>query len=261
MKKTIFTIIFIGLICFGVQAQRSNTKIAYVDTEYILENIPEYQEALQQLASKVEKWKKEIDLKIREIDKKKLDLRNESVLLTRELIEEREEEIQIEESAIFEYQQKRFGPEGDLFLQKKLLTQPIQDQVLIAVQEFAATKKYDFIYDRANGAVMLYANKKYDVSDFIVRTITRSAKKNKQKEDKENKTAEKKLDPKRQKIAEDRAKAKAEKLAERQRILDKRAKDKAERQRLHEEKRQKLLDEKANENSNTSETPKDETNN
>ena len=91
MKTRVLLIVLLVAIAFSGNAQKSNIRIGYIDTEYILENIPEYNEALGQLDQKVQKWKIEIDLKLRDIEKKKLDLRNESVLLTKELIEEREE--------------------------------------------------------------------------------------------------------------------------------------------------------------------------
>ena len=126
MKKRIFLAVVLMLAAFSSNAQRSNIRIGYIDTEYILENIPEYNEALSQLDAKVQKWKGEIDLKLRDIDKKKLDLRNERVLLTKELIEEKEEDIKAEEAEILDYQQKRFGPNGDLIIQKQKLIEPIQ---------------------------------------------------------------------------------------------------------------------------------------
>merc|ERR1711977_458021 len=93
-------------------------RIAYVDMEYILENVEEYREATEQLANKVDKWKVEVEQKQSQVEQMKKDLMAERVLLTDELISEREEEIQILEKETVEYQQNRFGPQGDLVLQK-----------------------------------------------------------------------------------------------------------------------------------------------
>jgi len=249
MKTRVLLIVFLILIIFSVNAQRSNIRIGYIDTEYILENIPEYNEALSQLDKKVQKWKSEIDLKLRSIEKKKLDLRNESVLLTKELIEEKEEEIKIEEAEILDYQQKRFGPNGDLIIQKKTLIEPIQDQVLTAVQELAKNKKYDFIFDKSADVVMMYSNKRYDLSDYIVRTITRTAKRQQAQDRKSKKTAEQEdVVPVINEAVDERKKAIEDRKAERLRILNEK-KEKAKavkdaKKKAFEEKRKKMLADK-----------------
>ena len=156
-------------------AQRG-VRIGYIDTEYILENVPEYQQATSQLETKVQKWKSEIEQQLSGIAQKRKDLSNEKALLTKELIEEREEDIAFEEKEILDYQQKRFGPNGDLMIQKKQLIQPIQDQIFSAVQDIAEAKKYDFVFDKSADVVMLYSAKRYDFSEQVIRSLTRSAK-------------------------------------------------------------------------------------
>ena len=249
MKTRVLLIVFLILITFSVNAQRSNIRIGYIDTEYILENIPEYTEALSQLDKKVQKWKSEIDLKLRGIEKKKLDLRNERVLLTKELIEEKEEEIKIEEAEILDYQQKRFGPNGDLIIQKKTLIEPVQDQVLTAVREFAKSKKYDFIFDKSADIVMMYSNKRYDLSDYIVRTITRAAKRTQAKDRKSKKAAEQEdVIPVINEAVDERKKAQAENKAKRLRDIEAKKQKNKElkeaRRKAFEEKRKKMLADK-----------------
>ncbi|MEC8831355.1 MAG: OmpH family outer membrane protein, partial [Bacteroidota bacterium] len=138
-------------------------RIGYVDMEYILENVEEYRDATAQLNTKAQKWKQEIELKQSVIDQMKKDLMAEKVLLTDELILEREEEIQLLEKEMLDYQQDRFGPQGDLVLQKQLLIQPIQDQVFNEVQKIGGNKRYDFIFDKSADVVMLYSEKRHDI--------------------------------------------------------------------------------------------------
>ena len=90
-------------------------------------------------------------------------------MLTDELIAEREEEIQILEKEMLEYQQDRFGPQGDLVLQKRRLIQPIQDQVFNEVSKYGANKKYDFIFDKSADVVMLYSEKRHDISELVLK--------------------------------------------------------------------------------------------
>ncbi|MCC4213455.1 OmpH family outer membrane protein [Leeuwenhoekiella parthenopeia] len=160
-----------------LKAQRS-IRIGYVDMNYILENVPEYQEAQTQLDKRVAEWKSEIEKRNNEIEQMKQALENERVLLTQELIKEREDEIRFMQNEILEYQQKRFGPEGDLMKQRSVLIEPIQDQVFNAVQEIGAARQYDFVLDKSSDLVMLYADKRHDVSDQILLSIKRSSKRN-----------------------------------------------------------------------------------
>jgi Skp family chaperone for outer membrane proteins len=171
IKSYFFILLF--LTSTFIFAQRG-IKIGYIDTEYILENLPEYNQISKRLEEKAGDWKKEIEERSRKIDQKKESLKSERILLTSEMIEEIEEEILIDEEELSEYQQKRFGPRGDLIIQKQQLIQPIQDQIFNAIRELAKSRNYDFIFDKSADIVMLYSDKRYDVSDQILRTISRA---------------------------------------------------------------------------------------
>ena len=151
MKKHIVLAITISLlITYSAKSQSRGIKIGYIDMEYILEKVPDYAEAKNQLDQKAEKWKQEIQTKKNDINKLKEALKTEKVLLTKELIEEREEEITFQENELIEYTQKKFGPNGDLITQKSVLIKPIQDQVFNAVQDIADAKKYDYVFDKSS---------------------------------------------------------------------------------------------------------------
>jgi Skp family chaperone for outer membrane proteins len=178
-------------VSLTVNAQSRGVKVGYIDMEYILQNVPDYIEAKNQLEQKAQKWKQEVEVKKNDINKLKDALKTERVLLTKELIEEREEEIKFQETELLDYQQKRFGSNGDLVTQKAVLTQPVQDQVFNAVQDIAEAKRYDFIFDKTSDMTMLFAAKRYDISDQVIRSISRASKRS-QKSNKELKEEEKK---------------------------------------------------------------------
>lgn len=176
MRKE-FLFIFLALIAtYTVQAQAKGAKVGYIDMEYILQNVPDYTEAQNQLEQKAQTWKQEIEAKKNEINKLKEALKAEKALLTKGLIEERINEIVFLENENLEYQQKRFGPNGDLMTQKLGLTKPIQDQVFTAVQDIAEIKNYDFIFDKTSDMTILFAAKRYDISDQIIRILNRTEK-------------------------------------------------------------------------------------
>ncbi len=256
MKTTTFFFIGLLLASFSVTAQRVvGVRIGYVDMEYILENVEEYRDATEQLNTKADRWKKEIELKLSKVEQMKSDLAAEKVLLTDELIAEREEEIQILETEVLDYQQDRFGPQGDLVLQKRLLVQPIQDQVFVEVQKIGKNKRYDFIFDKSADVVMLYSEKRHDISDLVLREIARTRKVSKSKKaEKENnrlkefqaeeaaadKEISEALKERQEKAASDkesRAKAAETRRAEQLKLRE-------ERKKAYEERRKKLLEER-----------------
>merc|ERR1712170_266476 len=272
--KVLFLLAVIGLMSFSSNAQRG-VRIGYIDTEYILQNVPEYQEASTQLDKKVLQWKSEIEKKLSGIEQKKKELENESVLLTKELYEERMEDISFEEAEILDYQQKRFGPNGDLMIQKRQLIEPIQDQIFAAVQQIAETKKFDFVFDKSADVVMLYSAERYDISEQVLRTITRTSKRNQVKSKKERKELEdEEVVPvvsedkdERQKALEERKAAReaelAAKRAEREKALEaRRARQdsiRAAKKREADERRQKVLDARNKSEDDVKSTEKDST--
>ncbi len=246
--KVLFLLAITSFISLSTFAQRS-VRIGYIDTEYILQNVPEYQNASAQLDSKVLKWKDEIEKRLSDVDQKKKQLTSESVLLTPELIQERQEEITIEENEILDYQHKRFGPNGDLVIQKQQLIQPIQDQIFTAVQEIASNKKYDFVFDKSADVVMLYSADRYDISEQVLRSINRTAKRKQAQGRKEKKAAqEEEIVPEVNKDKEARAKELEDKKASRAKAIeDKRAKQQADREAKKKaiaDKRKKILEDR-----------------
>ena len=176
MRKYILILLATSFFTSNVVAQTKGVKIGYIDMEYILEKVPDYAEAKNQLEQKAQKWKQEIEEKKVDIAKQKETLKSERVLLTKELLEEREAEIAFLETELLEYQQKRFGPNGDLMTQKAVLVKPIQDQVFNIVQDIAELKKFDFVFDRSSDLTMLFADKRHNISEQVVTRITRAEK-------------------------------------------------------------------------------------
>ena len=225
MKKLLF--ILVALITFSSKAQTARgVKIGYIDMEYILEKVPDYADAINQLEQKAQKWKQEIEVKKTEINKLKENLKTERVLLTKELIEEREEEIAYLEKELLEYQEKRFGPKGDLIIQKSVLVKPIQDQIFTIVQDVAEQRKYDFVFDKSSDLTMLFAAQKYDIRDYVVKKLTASQKR--------EEMSKKQLKALEAKEALDEAVEENPAFTERKRILDEK---KAAREKLIEERK------------------------
>ena len=243
----LFTVLLLAGI--SVEAQRS-IRIGYIDMDYILENVPEYQEAQAQLDSKVNQWKTDIEKKSSEIEQMKKTLENERVLLTQELIDEREEEISFMEGELLKYQQDRFGPRGDLMIQRSNLVEPVQDQVFNAVQEISKNRQYDFVFDKSAELVMLYANERHDISDQVLLSINRASKRSQvnNKADRDELERDEARTVEQEKEMTEREKEAEAQKTERQKLIDERkAQREAEREakkKAFDERRQKLLEDR-----------------
>ena len=172
IRISTFFFLFIAIVldCATLAAQRG-ARIGYIDMNVILNSVNEYKKASDLLDKNIENWKKEIALKKVQLKQMHDQLTAEKVLLTRELIEDKELEIQDFSVELISLQEKRFGPRGDLIQQRTNLLQPIQDQILSIVQQVAEERKYDFIFDRSSDAFMLYSAKNYDISDLVLKRI------------------------------------------------------------------------------------------
>jgi len=226
MRKQ-FLFIFLALIVANTsQAQTRTTRIGYIDMEYILENVSDYKEAKAQLELKAQKWKQEIEAKKLDINTLKESLKAEKALLTKELIDERETEIKFLEDEMLDYQQKQFGANGNLIHQKAALAKPIQDQVFTAVQDIAEAKNYDFVFDKSSDLTMLFSNKKFDISDQVLRVLNRT--------DKREQLTKKQLKEQEVKESKENAIDENPAMADRQKALDEK---RAAREKLIEDRR------------------------
>lgn len=164
MKKIILT----ALIVVATSVVAFAQKIGYVDTDYILSQIPEYKAAQAEMDKLSVDWQKEIEAKYAEIDKLYKIYQAESVLLTDDMRKKRENEIINKEKEVKELQKQRFGVDGELFKKRMELVKPIQDKVYNAVKQVAERGGLAFIFDKAGQVSLLYSNSKYDKSEDVL---------------------------------------------------------------------------------------------
>jgi outer membrane protein len=169
MKPHFLRTALMALLLLGGVAQAQ--RIAFVDTKYILGQMPEYAAAQQELDRQSKKWQDEIDNRWNEIKKLREAYNAEAILLTEEMKKSRQDEITQKEHEAQDLQQKRFGVGGDLFKKRQELIQPIQDRLYDAIKEVAGSS-YVAIFDIGSaGNNVLYASDKYDKSDSVLRKL------------------------------------------------------------------------------------------
>jgi len=150
----------------------SGQRYAFIDTDYILEQIPAYQEAKKEIDAQAEKWQKQIEARYDEIEQMYTAYKAEQVLLSPDMRKQREQEIINKEKQAKEFQKEKFGVEGALFQLRQELVKPIQEEVFKAVQKMAEQKSYAVIFDKAaSSSAIIYSSPKYDQSDEILQRL------------------------------------------------------------------------------------------
>lgn len=169
-SSSILAILFMAIILMS-WADVSAQKFGYVDTDYILKSIPEFQDAQNELDRLSKIWQEEIEEKFEQVEQMYRAYQADAVLLPEDLRKKREEEIIRAEREAKELQRKRFGQDGDLFKKRQELVKPIQERVFNAIEEIATRQNYGFIFDKASGPVIMYVNPRYDISDEVLDQI------------------------------------------------------------------------------------------
>lgn len=167
MKRNILFAFVMVLMTLPVFSQ----KYAYIDSEYILGNVPEYKEAQAELDRIAALWQKEIEAKFKSIDSMYKSYQVEAITLPDNLKKNREDQIIAAEQDAKNLQKRRFGKDGDLFKKREELVKPIQDKVFAAIEEYAKEKGYAFVFDVSGAMTIVYADEKFDINDAILEKL------------------------------------------------------------------------------------------
>ena len=168
-------IFFLFIISFSVFSQKP-LRVGYINMDYILSNIDDYKIANEEYSTRLDIWRKEIESRKNAIETNRKELEFKKPLLPDEIYQNLSDEIEFDQKELDKYIQKRFGPEGDWLVQEKILIQPIQDEVLAIVQKISEKNKFDFKLDKSSAIIMLYSEKKYDISELVLKSILRQEK-------------------------------------------------------------------------------------
>lgn len=248
LKKT-YIAFFLFCISYCTFAQKIS-RIAFVDIDYILENLEEYKVANEQLAEKVKQWQGEFEQKKEEINQRKQQLQAERPLLTPEMVSDKQEEIALLEKNLEVLQQKRFGGEqSDYMRQKWQIAQPIHNQVFNIIQEIGKTKKYDYIFTKED-LTSIYAEDKHDITKIVLRILKRKENAEDRNKDigtllKENYDFE--LKDEKTRKQEERERQRAELIAKNKAEREARQRANKEKQELRKRQKQELLEQRQKE--------------
>jgi len=164
-------ILILCVAILGFSSLSSAQRYCYVDTQYILDAIPEYANSQLEIDRLSVEWQTQIESKFALVDKKRKDYEAEAILLPAEIKKQREKEINDLDEKARELQKRYFGVGGELFTKREELIQPIQDEIFKAIKDVSSEKKYAFVFDKANQSNLLFADPKYNISDLVLRKM------------------------------------------------------------------------------------------
>jgi len=175
MKRFVFLLMFLPVLT--LQAQRGKLRIAYIDMEMILDSMPEYRQAMEELNLRVVQWKSKMEEMQRDIDRLKKELEAEKLMLTEDLYKEKQEIIDFKQKQLTKYELEKFGPQGDLVIQRMMILKPVQDQVFNVVQKIAQTRHFDVVFDKSSKeAGVVYMDSKLNITPLVIRELKRQRK-------------------------------------------------------------------------------------
>ncbi len=169
MKRTIL-IVMAAVMSFGT-AFAKDQSVAYIDMQYILKNLPQYEQANEQLTMLSKRWQKEVDAAQQEARVMATNYQTEQIFLSETMRTKREQEIVQKEQEVLELKRKYFGQEGELYKKREALIRPIQDEIYTAIQDLANEKRIDIVKDRSADPALIYMSSKLDVSDQILQKL------------------------------------------------------------------------------------------
>ncbi|MBQ7192012.1 MAG: OmpH family outer membrane protein [Paludibacteraceae bacterium] len=169
MKRCL--VLSLVVVLLSVFAEAKDFSVAYVDMQYILKNLPQYESANEQLMLVAKRWQKEVDAADQEAKVLVANYQTEQIFLSEAMRKEREKEILDKEQQVLELRRKYFGEEGELKKKREALLKPIQDEIFTAIQAVAMEKKYEIVKDRSADPSLIYMANKLDISDLVLNRL------------------------------------------------------------------------------------------
>lgn len=168
--KRLSILLLAAVIAYGT-AFAKDQSVVYIDMQYILKNLPQYEQANEQLTMLSKRWQKEIDAAQQEARVMATNYQTEQIFLSEAMRTQREQEIVKKEQEVLELKRKYFGQDGELYKKREALIKPIQDEIYNAIQDLAIEKRIDVVKDRSADPSLIYMSSKLDVSDQVLRKL------------------------------------------------------------------------------------------
>ena len=169
MKSVPFIAIFFTAIF--ICAANGQVKIGYVDSDAIMDNLPDAQDAHQKIDALVQEWQTELNKMESSWKAKYDDYEKRKLIMSDQTRSELEAELVKLEQGISEYREKKFGTNGELFQKQDELMKPVQNKVFTAIQEVAKQEDLDFVFDKSGDIMLLYAKEQYDLTQTVLEKL------------------------------------------------------------------------------------------
>ncbi|HMN48196.1 MAG TPA: OmpH family outer membrane protein [Ignavibacteriaceae bacterium] len=164
MKK----LIFISILLFTSSFSLAQLKIGYIDSDTIMDNLPDVQDARQKLDAMIQEWQTELSKMENEWKTKYDDYEKRKLIMSDQTRAETEASLVQIENQIAQYREKKFGTNGELFQKQDEFMKPVQNKIFTVLKEIAEQDNYDFVFDRSGDIMILYAKEQYDLTSKVL---------------------------------------------------------------------------------------------
>lgn len=176
MKKNIFLFLSTLLFITALYSQQTGVRIGYVDSQVILQQLPEAQRIQRELDNLLQKYQSEYDQMVKTYQSKVEEYQKKEAMLNPQAKEQMQREIIELEQKIFEYRNQKLGPQGEFEQEREKRLKPLRDKIIDAIENVAREEKLNFVFDKAGDIVLLYADKQFDITFKVLDKLTRGAK-------------------------------------------------------------------------------------
>ncbi|MDA0987093.1 MAG: OmpH family outer membrane protein [Bacteroidetes bacterium] len=171
MKKNILSLIVLCFVLINISI--GQTKFGYVNSDTILKELPEAQEASKKLESNVKEWQDDVEKRAKQLQAKYEDYQKQQLTMKEDIKQQRQKALIDEEQKINEFRQQKFGQQGELAMQRERLMAPIKEKIFKAIDKVAKNQKVDIVFDKAGDVLILYADSKLDLTYKILDYLKR----------------------------------------------------------------------------------------
>ncbi len=159
------------LLIIPVLAGAQSLKIGYINSDAIMDQLPEAQEAQRQLDEIVSEWQNELSQMQQTWQRKFEEYDQRKLIMSDQRRAEAERELMELDREIAEFRDRKFGQEGELFHLQEELIHPIQDRIFLVIQEIAEEEEYDYVFDQSGDILLMYANEQYDLTEKVLQRV------------------------------------------------------------------------------------------
>jgi len=171
MRINVALVLVIFTFFVSAGTSYAQTKVGYIDSKKIIENMQEAKDAKIKLDNLVQEWQKQLNDLQDSLKNTKDEFEKKKLILSEQLKQQYEKTIKDLETNASNFKVQKFGEGGEYFQKQIEFMKPVQDRIFKAIETVAKKEDFDYVFDRNSDLLLLYVNEKYDVTVKVQRIV------------------------------------------------------------------------------------------